>query len=121
MRSTVVVGFIAAVLASAAFQPPAPPLGFSADGAASYLQIEERFLSLPSAERIRDAHLYLADKPHMAGTPRDLELAEWTRDQFRQYGLEDVQITTHEVLLPWPEDVSVELTAPTTWRATMRE
>lgn len=122
MRFTVVLGFIAAVLASAAFQPDAPPpLGFSADGAASYLRIEERFLSLPSAERIRDAHLYLADEPHMAGTPRDLELAEWTRDRFRQYGLEDVQITTHEVLLPWPEEVSVELTAPRAWRATMRE
>jgi N-acetylated-alpha-linked acidic dipeptidase len=57
----------------------------------------------------------------MAGTPRDLELAEWTRDQFKQFGLEDVEITTHEVLLPWPEEVSVELTAPRSWRATMRE
>ncbi len=51
---------------------------------------------------IRDAHLFLADKPHMAGTARDRELAEWTRDRFRIAGLEDIAITTHDVLLPWP-------------------
>lgn len=113
---------ITVLVATAAFQPGrARPLGFAADTAASYFRVEERFLRLPSAERIRDAHIYLADKPHMAGTPRDLELAEWTRDQFKQYGLEDVEITVHEVLLPWPDEVSVELTAPRPWRASMRE
>ena len=45
-------------------------------------------------------------------SPRDRELAEWTRDQFEEYGLDDVEITTHDVLLPWPEEVSVEMTAP---------
>jgi len=57
----------------------------------------------------------------MAGTPRDRQLAEWTRDRFTEYGLEDVEITTHDVLLPWPEEVSVELTAPRAWTASMRE
>jgi hypothetical protein len=28
------------------------------------------------------------------------------------FGLEDTTITTHEVLLPWPEEVSVEMTEP---------
>jgi N-acetylated-alpha-linked acidic dipeptidase len=100
---------------------PSTPLGFTRDGAAAYARLERRFLTMPSAERIRDAHLFLADQPHMAGTPRDRELAEWTRDQFKQYGLEDVEITTHEVLLPWPEEVSVELTGPRQWKASMRE
>ncbi len=40
---------------------------------------------------------------------------------FSESGLEDVKITTHEVLLPWPEEVSVEMTAPKAWRASMRE
>ena len=57
----------------------------------------------------------------MAGSARDRELAEWTRDRFRISGLEDVAITTHDVLLPWPEEVSVEMTAPRPWRASMRE
>jgi N-acetylated-alpha-linked acidic dipeptidase len=57
----------------------------------------------------------------MAGTPRDRELAEWTRDRWREYGLEDVEMTEHEVLLPYPEDVTVEMAAPKPWRASMKE
>ncbi len=117
-----VFAFGSIVVASVVFQTAAStPLGFTAANAASYSRTEQAFLALPSAERIRTAHLYLADQPHMAGTPRDKELAEWTRDQFTNYGLEDVLITTHEVLLPWPEEISVELTAPRVWRATLRE
>jgi N-acetylated-alpha-linked acidic dipeptidase len=112
----------ALVVAAAVLQTPAPaPSGFTAAGASAYASVERRFLELPSAERIRTSHLYLADQPHMAGTPRDRELAEWTRDRFVEYGLEDVEIVTHEVLLPWPEEVSVELTDPRTWRADIRE
>lgn len=122
MRIAVALGAVTVLLATVAFQRADPaPLGFAAEGARSYLPVEQRFLALPSAERIRTAHLHLSDQPHLAGTPRDLELAEWTRDRFKEYGLEDVQITTHEVLLPWPEDVTVELTAPRKWRAAMRE
>jgi len=122
MRIAFALASLAAALSALAFQSAGPQLsGFSARGAATYLEVEKRFLALPDAERIRQAHLYLADQPHMAGTPRDRELAEWTRDQFQQYGLEDVQITTHEVLLPWPEEISVEMTAPKAWRAAMRE
>jgi len=110
------------LLASLAFQQTsATPFGFAAGSARTYLGVEKQFLSMPSAERLRDAHLYLAAEPHMAGTPRDRELAEWTRDRFKEYGLEDVEITTHEVLLPWPEEISVELTSPRAWRAAMRE
>ncbi|MGH9330017.1 MAG: M28 family metallopeptidase, partial [Vicinamibacterales bacterium] len=62
-----------------------------------------------------------AAKPHVAGSPRDRELAEWTRDRWREYGLEEVDITEHEVLLPYPEEVTVEMTAPRPWRASMKE
>src|SRR5262245_9913646 len=57
----------------------------------------------------------------MAGTARDRELAEWTRDQFIAFGLEEVRIDEHEVLLPWPEEVTVEIVSPAPWRASMRE
>ena len=122
MRVPLALGSVTVLLATVAFQrADQAPLGFTPKGAAAYLPVEERFLELPSAERIRKAHLYLADQSHLAGTPRDLELAEWTRDRFMEYGLEDVAITTHEVLLPWPEEITVELTAPRAWRASMRE
>jgi hypothetical protein len=97
------------------------PLGFTRARASVQAKVERRFLSLPSAPIIRDAHRVLTDKPHMAGTARDRELAEWTRDRFQNAGLEEVAITTHDVLLPWPLEVNVEMTAPRRWRASMRE
>lgn len=113
---------VAALAAAAGPQRRAPAIaGFTRDASATYARLERRFLALPSADRIREAHLYLTEKPHLAGSERDRELAEWTRDRFRDYGFEEVEITTHEVLLPWPEEVTVELTEPRRWRASMRE
>ena len=43
------------------------------------------------------------------------------RDKWREYGLEDVEIVEHEVLLPYPEEVSVAMTAPKPWQASMKE
>ena len=109
---------IVIVLLTAAWQrEPAAPFGFTRGNARVQQDLERRFLSMPSADRIRDAHALLSGKPHIAGSPRDRELAEWTRDQFASYGLEDVQITTHEVLLPWPLETSVEMVAPRAWHA----
>ncbi len=108
------------ILATAA-QAPQRPFGFSRDGAEAERREESRFMSLPSAERIRDAHRVLTDKPHVAGSDRDRVLAEWTRDQFVSAGLERVEIAAHDVLLPWPIEVTVEMTSPRAWRASMRE
>jgi N-acetylated-alpha-linked acidic dipeptidase len=114
--------FVALVgLVALSQRPPQAPFGFTADGARQYGPIERRFLTLPEPGKIRDAHRYLTAAPHIAGSRRDRELAEWTRDQFTSFGLEDVEITTHDVLLPWPEETSVEMTAPRAWRASMRE
>jgi N-acetylated-alpha-linked acidic dipeptidase len=122
LRSVAVLGLATAPLLLAAWrQPPEAPLGFTRESGARYAALERRFLDSPAASSIDSALRFLADQPHMAGSPRDRELADWTRDRFVEYGLGDVEIATHEVLLPWAEEVSVELTAPTRWRASMRE
>jgi N-acetylated-alpha-linked acidic dipeptidase len=113
---------IAALAFLAAWQRPVrAPFGFSSATAAAEEAIERRFLRLPSADRIRDEHRVFTAKPHMAGTDRDRELMERTRDRFVAFGLEEVQVTTHDVLLPWPEEVLVEMVSPARWRASMRE
>ena len=113
---------IAALAFIAAWQRPVRvPFGFTRGTAAAQAALERRFLALPSAESIRDEHRIFAGAPHMAGTARDHELMERTRDRFASYGLEEVEVTTHEVLLPWPEEVTVEMVSPTRWRASMRE
>jgi len=124
MKTRIALGLALAAIAllTTAWQRPASaPLGFSRTRAQRHAVLERSFLTLPSAARIRDAHRVLTDKPHMAGSTRDRELADWTRDRFRDAGLEDVGITIHDVLLPWPEEISVEMTAPKAWRASMRE
>jgi N-acetylated-alpha-linked acidic dipeptidase len=103
-------------------QAPGPrPYGFAPQSVHAHRSLESRFQNSVDAERIRDFHKEYTAKPHVAGSPRDRELAEWTRDRWREYGLEEVGITEHEVLLPYPEEVTVEMTAPGRWRASMKE
>jgi len=110
-----------ALLTVAWRRPPVVPFGFSPGRASGQAEVERRFLSSTNTDRIRDAHKFIADQPHMAGSPRDRELAEWVRDTFRSAGLDDVAITEHDVLLPWPLETSIEMTVPRRWRASMRE
>ncbi|HZB25394.1 MAG TPA: M28 family metallopeptidase [Vicinamibacterales bacterium] len=97
------------------------PFGFTAAGAAVQETLERRFLALPDRSRLEAAHAIYAAEPHIAGSPRDRALAEWTARAFTEAGLTDVTIATHEVLLPWPLETSVEMVAPRSWRASMRE
>jgi N-acetylated-alpha-linked acidic dipeptidase len=102
-------------------RPGPVPFGFAEKSGRAQLALEARFLELPNPARIRDAHRLLTLRPHPAGSSRNHELAAWTAEQFREAGLQDVQITTHEVMLPSPVEISVELVAPVQWRASLRE
>jgi N-acetylated-alpha-linked acidic dipeptidase len=95
--------------------------GFSTTSVAAQRKLEQRLLHYPSAERIEADHLYLTEEPHVAGSPRDRVPAEWTAAEWKKAGLEDVRIVEHQVLLPYATEVSVEMTAPKAWRATLRE
>src|SRR5260221_6042402 len=104
---------IAALVFIAAWQRPVRvPFGFTHTSAVAEADLERRFLALPSADRIRDEHRVFAGEPHMAGTERDRNLAARTGDQFARFGLEDVEVTTHEVLLPWPQEGSGGMISP---------
>ena len=117
-----VLGSLGVLGAAALEQKPASAIyGFTPRSAATERRLESRFLALPSAARARDAHAFLTADPHVAGSPRDRLLAEWVRDRWREYGLEQVEIVEHEVLLPYATDVQVEMLAPARWRATLKE
>jgi N-acetylated-alpha-linked acidic dipeptidase len=102
-------------------RPQSNIYGFTARSAAVERSVERRFLALPSAEQARAAHAFLTAEPHVAGTPRDRTLAEWVRDRWRDYGLEQVEIVEHQVLLPYATEVDVEMIAPRRLRASMKE
>src|SRR6266852_8476993 len=122
LRSILCVLCTLCVLVSVSAQRPVSNIyGFSARSAVAERSVERRFVALPSADNARDAHAFLTAEPHVAGSPRDRVLAEWVRDRWREYGLEQVEIVEHQVLLPFPIDALVEMTSPTPWRATLKE
>ena len=105
---------------SGAASDPTGIFGFRSASLAGEQELERRFLALPSADRAREYHRFLTNEPHVAGSDRNRALAEWVRDRWIDYGIDEVSIVEHEVLLPWPEDVSVEIAARS-WKATLYE
>lgn len=97
-----------------------PPFGFSKP-AADHLRLERTFMRQPEAERIRASHHFLTASPHPAGSARNRELAEWLAGELRAAGFDAVEMTSHDVLLPYPVEVSVEIVRPQPFRASLRE
>jgi len=95
--------------------------GFAPAHLAAQHDVERRIGRFPSTRRLESDHRFLTAEPHVAGSPRDRELAEWTRDQWIAAGFDSVDIVEHHALLPYPLDASVEMIAPRPWRATLRE
>jgi N-acetylated-alpha-linked acidic dipeptidase len=106
--------------ASPAAEPPAYP-GFSPGAAAIQRQLEQRLVDSLSVDTVARHFRFLTEEPHPAGSARNLELAEYTRDRFIEYGLEDVELVRYDVLLPLPKTVEVEMVAPTSFTASLRE
>ena len=122
MRRLTALGAAVVLLSTGCSSPDqAIPLGFSRASADRQRSLEQRLIERADAARVRDVHRELTRLPHPAGSSRDRELADWIAQQFGDAGLEDVRISTHEVLLPRPLEVSVETSAPFAWRAQMPE
>ena len=99
----------------------APIEGFAPAHVAAQHEVEQRIARFPSARRLEADHRFLTAEPHIAGSPRDRLLAEWTRDRWIAAGLDSVEIVEHDVLLPYPLDASIEMVGSHPWHATLRE
>lgn len=76
------------------------------------IPVERLLQELPSAERL-DRHLrHLTAEPHPAGSPRNMELADYIRDRFRDYGLKDVHFHDTPALYSYGRSASVRILAP---------
>jgi N-acetylated-alpha-linked acidic dipeptidase len=99
----------------------APIFGFRGESLRTERRIEAQLLEVPSERKIEDFHRHLTAEPHPAGSRRNRHLAAWQREQWEAWGLEDVHIVTHEVLLPSAREIAVERVTPTPWLASHRE
>jgi N-acetylated-alpha-linked acidic dipeptidase len=94
--------------------------GFSSAGAAAEAQLEQRFDSDLSAADLRAWLQQMSSAPNHVGSPHDKANAEFQLAKFREWGW-DASIETFSVLYPTPTEVSVELVAPTHFKARLSE
>ena len=55
------------------------------------------------SDRIRSYLKFLTAEPHIAAGPRDLELTDWIRDKWTEFGLDTVSLDTYNFLLSFPD------------------
>jgi len=96
-------------------------LGFGPSFSARESMIEEKFKAIPSPEEERRQHHIFTAEPHVAGSPRNNELARYIADVWRQEGLEDVVIRRYDVYGTNPKSTFLEMIAPVHYRALLRE
>jgi N-acetylated-alpha-linked acidic dipeptidase len=94
--------------------------GFSSAGAAAETQLEQRFDADLSASDLREWLKQMASAPNHVGSPHDKANAEFQLAKFKEWGW-DASIETFSVLYPTPREVSVELLAPTHFKARLSE
>ena len=96
-------------------------LGFTPSSAAREAEIESKFKSLPSPDEERRQHRIFTQEPHVAGSKRNNQLAEYIRDQWKKQGLENVIIRRYDVYGTNPKSASLEMIAPVHYHALLRE
>ena len=95
---------------SPASSDPTPAI-FGFRDAAAESAVEARFLAVPDP-KLAEQHLrILTQAPHMAGTVEDKATADYVGQKFRDAGL-DTEIVEYKVWMNYPEEISVDLTAP---------
>jgi N-acetylated-alpha-linked acidic dipeptidase len=74
-------------------------------------EIDRKFIQSPDPHLAEEHLRTLTQAPHVAGSPEDRKTAEYVAQKFREAGL-DTQIVEYRVLLSFPQEVSLDITAP---------
>src|SRR5579871_5624807 len=95
--------------------------GFTPANSIREAALETKLKSIPSPDEERRQHRIFTQEPHVAGSKRNNELAEYIRDEWKKQGLEDVVIHRYDVYGTNPKSTSLEMIAPAHYQATLRE
>jgi N-acetylated-alpha-linked acidic dipeptidase len=114
---------VAFVLVALSLAAPAQEAirGFSAASAVRQSAVETKFKSIPNAAQMQRWHRYFTAEPHPAGSDRNNELARYVADEWKKQGLEDVAIRRYDVYSSDPKETSLEMVAPISYKASLRE
>ncbi len=105
----------------AASAPVAPMLAAATPPRSPAAQaMEERFLNGVSTESISAIHKQVTEHPHIAGSPRSMEVAERVRKALEQAGLQ-TEVREYLVQLSTPRSIKVDIVSPEPASLTVRE
>jgi N-acetylated-alpha-linked acidic dipeptidase len=96
-------------------------LGFTPASSAREHNVEQKFKAIPSPAEERRQHRIFTAEPHLAGSKRNNDLAQYIAAEWRKQGLEEVVIRRYDVYTTEPKNASLEMIAPVHYRAGLRE
>lgn len=94
--------------------------GFSPNNVAAQIQTEQKFDVQLNAPHIGETIKLLSSKPHNLGSKGSKAVAEKILRRYQDYGF-DAHIETYTVLFPTPKTRLLEMTAPSTYKALLKE
>ncbi len=95
-------------------------LGFSSRSIVQERDAEAKYTAQISIESISQFHRSITRRPHMAGTPASMAVAETIRKGLESAGLE-TEVHEFQVYLSTPRSISVDLVEPTQEQINVRE
>ena len=113
------------LMASAADAPPRSPqsgsmIGFKPDTETAERALEAKFDTMINPADHRAWMQQMSSAPNHVGSPHDKANADFILSKFKEWGW-DAHIETFYVLYPTPKNISVEMVAPTSFKATLSE
>ena len=118
---TLLAAIVVAVLwLHVASEEPPPIRGFLEDELSAARQREDAFRAVPQPDNLREYMRTISESPHHAGSPESRKVAEYILGKFKSWGL-NAWIEEYEALMPYPLDRQVELLAPESYVAQLRE
>ncbi|MFL6275197.1 MAG: transferrin receptor-like dimerization domain-containing protein [Blastocatellia bacterium] len=94
--------------------------GYTDQSARAEIDWETKMRQVPKPELLREYMNRLAAEPHHVGSAYDKQNAEFIREKFQSWGF-DARIEEFDVLFPTPKERLLELVAPTTYTAKLKE
>lgn len=94
--------------------------GFSTNSAAAQIQTEQKFDAVLNAQHIGSTIKQLSSVPHNLGSKGSKAVADSILNRFKSYGF-DAHLEKYTVLFPTPKTRVLEMTAPTSYKALLKE
>ncbi|XP_067681222.1 N-acetylated-alpha-linked acidic dipeptidase 2-like [Haliotis asinina] len=66
-------------------------------------EIGKQLIDAVNNKNIEEYLRYLTLNPHVAGSQTNLDLANWIKDKWMEWGFDDVKLTPYDVLLSFPD------------------